>query len=233
MARDNKSDRQARRRQKQEARRLRRDSRPPSVLRQEFWNVPNMLTLGRIFIIPVFIWCAYDADPFYSAMAAVLFTVATLTDVVDGYLARKQNLVTVVGKFMDPLADKLLALAAMVMMVRLGRLAAWVAIVALSREFIVTGLRQIAATEGMVIAAGAEGKVKTTLQLVGMVCLCIHYRHVVDFIWWRGPVNFNVVGTWLVYLSLVFSVWSAGLYFRGFLQMLTQREAGQSPLQGA
>ena len=134
---------------------------------------------------------------------------AAITDVVDGWLARRMGLVTVIGKFLDPLADKLIVLAAMVMLVRLGRLPAWVAILLLSREFIVTGLRQIAASEGMVIAAGQEGKWKTALQLVGVVALLVHYQHEVDLWVWQGPVNFNAVGQVLTYLSVVFSLWSA------------------------
>jgi CDP-diacylglycerol--glycerol-3-phosphate 3-phosphatidyltransferase len=110
--------------------------------------------------------------------------------------------------------------------VRLGRLPAWVAILLLSREFVVTGLRQIAASEGMVIAAGQEGKWKTALQLVGVTALLVHYQHEVDLWVWQGPVNFNAVGQVLTYLSVIFSLWSAGVYFRGFLQMLGRRGDG-------
>src|SRR4051812_6882667 len=138
-----------------------RAGKKPSVLLQEFWNVPNMLTVARMLIIPLFVWFTYDADPWYSLMAALLFVIASVTDIIDGWLARKMNVVTVVGKFMDPLADKLIVMAALVMMVRLGRMPAWIVIVLLSREFIVTGLRQVAASEGLVIAAGQEGKWKT------------------------------------------------------------------------
>jgi CDP-diacylglycerol--glycerol-3-phosphate 3-phosphatidyltransferase len=115
----------------------------------------------------------------------------------------------------------------MVMMVRLGRLAAWVAILLLSRELIVTGLRQIAASEGMVIAAGQEGKWKTSLQLVGIMGLCVHYTHPVHMIWRTFPVNFNLMGQLLIYLSLVFSLWSAASYFRAFLARLAGRDAGE------
>src|SRR5262245_51438695 len=184
-------DREEKRRLKAEAKAKRRDdrarrkadkkarkaARQPSVLLQEFWNLPNMLTLGRIFLIPVFVWLTYDADPMYSVLAALVFTVAAITDVVDGFLARRWNMITVVGKLMDPLADKLIVMAALVMMTRLGRVPAWVVIVLLSREFIVTGLRSIAASEGMVIAAGQEGKWKTRLQLTGIIALCVHYVH--------------------------------------------------------
>ena len=195
---------------------------------QEFWNLPNMLTLGRILLIPIFVWFTYDADPLYSFFAAALFTLAAVTDVIDGYLARRWNLVTVVGKFMDPLADKLIVMAAMVMMVRLGRLAAWVVIVLLARELVVSGLRTIAAGEGMVIAAGQEGKWKTSLQLCGIISLCVHYTHPLNLFWATYPVNYNSVGQVLMYLSTVLSLWSAGLYFKGFLSMLAKRSQGRS-----
>ncbi|HUM12402.1 MAG TPA: CDP-diacylglycerol--glycerol-3-phosphate 3-phosphatidyltransferase [Myxococcaceae bacterium] len=213
-------------RRKRQRRRRGGGERRPGVLLKEFWNVPNLLTFGRILIIPLFIVLAYQANPMASLLAGALFAVAAITDVVDGWLARRMGLVTVIGKFLDPLADKLIVLAAMVMLVRLGRFPAWVAILLLSREFVVTGLRQIAASEGMVIAAGQEGKWKTALQLVGIVALLVHYRHEVDLWVWHGPVSFNAVGQVLTYLSVLFSLWSAGVYFRGFLQMLARRGDG-------
>jgi len=220
------TDRATRKRLKKEERAKRRAARKPSVLVQEFWNLPNMLTLGRILLIPLFVWYMYDADPFYSLMAGVVFAVAAITDIIDGYLARKWNLITVVGKFMDPLADKLIAMAALVMLVRLGRIAAWVVIVLLARELIVSGLRTIAASEGMVIAAGQEGKWKTSLQLVGIISLCVHYVHPLDLGYRVVPVDYNAVGQVLVYLSGAFSVWSAVVYFRAFLAMLARRGSG-------
>lgn len=220
-------ERAALRARKREERAQRRAQKRAGVLMKEFWNLPNMLTLGRIALIPLFVWFTYDADPLYSFLAAVLFTVAAVTDVVDGFLARRWNLVTVIGKFMDPLADKLIVMAALVMMVRLGRVPAWVVIVLLSREFIVTGLRQIAAGEGMVIAAGQEGKWKTSLQLVGIIALCVHYVHPLSLFGWTVAVDYNLVGKTLIYLSTAFSVWSAAVYFRGFLSMLGKRAAGE------
>lgn len=220
------AERAVRKQRKKEERARRRAAREPSILVQEFWNLPNMLTLGRIVLIPLFVWLTYEADPLDSLLAAAVFAVAAITDIVDGYLARRWNLITVVGKFMDPLADKLIAMAALVMMVRLGRIAAWVVIVLLAREFIVSGLRTIAASEGMVIAAGQEGKWKTSLQLVGIISLCVHYEHQVDMGFYAAPVNFNKVGQVLVYLSGAFSVWSAVVYFRAFLSMLARRGGG-------
>jgi CDP-diacylglycerol--glycerol-3-phosphate 3-phosphatidyltransferase len=213
------ADRQARR----EARRRAKGSRPPSVLLKEIWNLPNMMTMARIALIPVFVYFIGDGDPLASVVAGLIFTLAAVTDIVDGWLARRWNMITVVGKLLDPLADKLIVAAAMVMMVWLGRLPAWIVIVLMSREFIVTGLRQVAASEGLVIAAGQEGKWKTALQLTGLVSLCIHYTHPVYLIFATFDVNFNAVGRVLVYFSTAFSVWSAGLYFRAFLQLLASR----------
>lgn len=184
-----------------------------------------MLTLGRIGLIPVFAWFAGSPTPGSCLAAALVFTVAALTDVVDGYLARRWNMITVTGKLLDPLADKLIVAAALVMMVRLGRVEAWLVIVLLSREFIVTGLRQIAASEGMVIAAGQEGKWKTSLQLVGLVSLLVHYPYEVFLGFGVWTVTFHNVGTVLLYLSTGFSVWSAIDYFRAFLAMLAERPA--------
>jgi len=230
---DRRTDRRARRHRRREERQLRKAARNPSVLLKELNTLPNILTLGRIVIIPFFIWLTYKADPLSSFLAAVLFTVAAITDVIDGVLARRMNLVTVLGKFLDPLADKLIVMAALVMLVRLGRVPAWVVIVLLSREFLVTGLRTIAASEGMVIAAGQEGKWKTSLQLTGIIALCVHYTHPLDLIWWTVPVNYNAVGQVLLYISVFFSVWSAVGYFRAFGQMLSKSRGGTHGAEGA
>jgi len=212
---------------RKEVKKAARKSRGPSVLLQEFWNFPNMLTVGRIFIIPLFVWLLYDGDPWYSVMAASVFTIAAITDVVDGFLARRWNMITVTGKLLDPMADKLIVAAALIMMVRLGRVPAWIVIILLSREFIVNGLRQVAASEGLVIAAGQEGKWKTALQLAGIIALCIHYSHPVFLVVGWYDVNFNTVGKVLIYLSTAFSAWSAGAYFQAFLKRLGQRDQQQ------
>lgn len=199
--------------------------RTPAVLLAELGNIPNILTLLRIAIIPVFVYFVGESDPVASTYSALIFAAAAITDVVDGFLARRWHLITVIGKFLDPLADKLIVNAAMVMLAYLGRVSPFVVIALISREFIVTGLRQVAATEGMVIAAGQEGKWKTALQLTGIIALCVHYTHPVSLLGLEYPVNFNLVGQVLLYSSVAFSFWSAGVYFRGFLQMLSQRAA--------
>ncbi|MHB8419651.1 MAG: CDP-diacylglycerol--glycerol-3-phosphate 3-phosphatidyltransferase [Myxococcales bacterium] len=185
-------------------------------LRRELWNLPNVLTLGRVAIIPLFVLYTYWADPLHSFLAAIIFSTAAATDVLDGWLARRLGLVTVLGKFMDPLADKLIVMAALVMLTRLGRVASGVVILILSREFIISGLRTIAVSEGMVLSASQGGKWKTSLQIAGIVALLIHYTHRIDFVVAVQPIDFNAVGTWLLYLSLIPSIASAVGYFRAF-----------------
>lgn len=226
-------DRATKRRLKKEERQRKKASRQPSILLQEVWNVPNMLTMARILVIPLFVWLTYDADPMNSLLAAVVFTLAAITDVIDGMLARRMNLITVLGKFLDPMADKLIVMAALVMMVRLGRIWATLVIILIARELIVSGLRAIAASEGLVIAAGQEGKWKTSLQLTAIIALCVHYTHPLDLIWVTYPIDYNLVGKVLLTVSTVFSVWSAVQYFRSFFKVLGSRGGpGPAPADG-
>ncbi|MGI5864753.1 MAG: CDP-diacylglycerol--glycerol-3-phosphate 3-phosphatidyltransferase [Myxococcales bacterium] len=203
------------------------------TLKEEFLNLPNMLTIARILVIPAFILLTYWADPVSSYWSAVIFAGASITDVIDGWLARRKGLVTVVGKFLDPLADKLIVMAALVMLVRLGRVASGLVIVLLAREFIVTGLRTIAASEGMVIAAGQGGKWKTSLQLSGICCLLVHYSYDVNFLFFRLQTDFNKVGTWLLWLSVIASVASAVQYFKAFLDVMAGKEKRAAAQQQA
>jgi CDP-diacylglycerol--glycerol-3-phosphate 3-phosphatidyltransferase len=131
-------------------------------------NVPNVLTVLRILLVPVLVVALLDETPNGDLLAAIVFAVASLTDAVDGYLARSRQWVTNFGKLMDPVADKLLVIGALVALVSLDRLAAWVAMVIIAREFAVTALRMAATAEGVVVPANTFGKAKTVLQ-VGMV----------------------------------------------------------------
>lgn len=133
-------------------------------------NLPNKLTMGRILAIPVFI-VVYLLG--YNIAATVIFIAAAATDALDGHLARSRGLVTNFGKLMDPLADKLLTMAAFLCLVGTGTIASWIVIVILGREFAVTGLRQIAAADGTVMAAGMTGKIKTVLQMVAIPMLLL------------------------------------------------------------
>jgi len=191
--------------------------------RDELWSVPNLVTMARIAAIPAFLVLAYYESRLNSFLAALLYAAVAATDFLDGWLARRLDLETVIGKFLDPLADKLIAMAALVMLVHLGRVGAWVVILVLAREFAVTGLRTIAMSEGIVIAAGQEGKYKTAIQLAGIVFLLLHYRYPVDFLAFVLEVDSNRVGLALVYLSLVFSIWSAVGYFVGFLEAVYRK----------
>ena len=130
-------------------------------------NLPNTLTLLRIFLVPVVVVALLDETPNGDLIAAGVFALAALTDGLDGYIARSRGDITTFGKLMDPLADKLLVTAALVSLVSLGRLEAWIAMVIIAREFAVTGLRGVAAEQGVVIQASQLGKAKTVLQVVG------------------------------------------------------------------
>jgi CDP-diacylglycerol--glycerol-3-phosphate 3-phosphatidyltransferase len=140
-----------------------------------------------------------------------------MTDMLDGYLARKLGVVSVLGKFLDPLADKLIVMAALVWMVPMGRIPAWAVVLLLAREISVTGLRSVAASEGVVISAGQEGKTKTALQMIGIVALLLGYPFHMRYAGLdMGVVDMVHVGRMLVYLSLLFSFASAAQYVRLF-----------------
>src|SRR5512140_3893604 len=121
-------------------------------LKKELWSSPNIITLVRIAAIPVFLVFTYYESRVHSFIAALVYSVTAATDFLDGWVALRWNLVTVIGKFLDPLADKLIAMSALIMLVHLGRVAAWVVILLMAREFAVTGLRSIAMSEGIVVA---------------------------------------------------------------------------------
>jgi CDP-diacylglycerol--glycerol-3-phosphate 3-phosphatidyltransferase len=194
--------------------------------KKELWSAPNVITLVRIAAIPVFLVYTYYESRTHSFIAALVYTATAATDFLDGWLARRTNQVTVIGKFLDPLADKLIAMAALVMLVHLGRVAAWVVILVMAREFAVTGLRTIAMSEGIVIDAGKEGKYKTAVQLCGIVFLLLHYTYPIDFYFvFTMSVDANRVGTVLLYISVFFSMWSGWNYFAGFVHAVYAKDA--------
>ena len=136
-------------------------------------NLPNKLTIFRVILIPFFVvLLLFDITAYDKWIALAIFIIASLTDFLDGHIARKYNLVTNFGKFMDPLADKLLVCSAMICLVELARIPAWVVIVIIAREFIISGFRLVASDNGVVIAASYWGKFKTTFQIL-MICLMI------------------------------------------------------------
>lgn len=186
-------------------------------MKEDALNLPNLLTFGRIAVIPVVLWLLDRGTPKDCYWAAIVYSGAAITDLLDGYLARRMNVVSVLGKFMDPLADKLLVMASLVYMLPMGRIPEWAVVLLLSREISVTALRSIASSEGVVIAAGDDGKSKTALQMVGILCLILGYPYHLEL----GPLDLGIVdlvyvGRALVYVSLVFSIMSAVSYVRLF-----------------
>ena len=136
-------------------------------------NLPNKLTMLRILLIPVFMVVLYWDFPGATWVAVAIFIVASFTDLLDGKIARKYNLVTNFGKFMDPLADKLLVCSAMICLIEKGQLAAWIVIIIIAREFIISGFRLVAADNGIVIAASYWGKFKTVFQMLMVIVLIL------------------------------------------------------------
>jgi CDP-diacylglycerol--glycerol-3-phosphate 3-phosphatidyltransferase len=194
-------------------------------LREDALNLPNMLTMGRIVAIPLVIVLLDRGGPRDCFWAAILFAAAAITDFLDGYLARKRGLESVLGKFMDPLADKLIVMASLVWMVPMGRISAWVVVLLLARDLSITGLRTIAATEGLVIAAGESGKAKTALQMVGILMLMFGYPYRFDFgLFDLGVVDLVHIGRWLIYVSLVYSVASAVQYVGVFASAIDTKK---------
>ncbi len=159
-------------------------------------NLPNKLTIVRVLLIPAFVVFMLAPVPFGNLIALIIFIAASLTDTLDGYIARKYNLITDFGKFMDPLADKLLVCSAMICLVAKDQLQAWVVIVIVAREFVISGFRLVASDNGIVIAASMWGKVKTVFQMVMIIVLLLDIRN----------MFFYVLGQILVYTSLVLTV---------------------------
>ncbi|TVQ98766.1 MAG: CDP-diacylglycerol--glycerol-3-phosphate 3-phosphatidyltransferase [Deltaproteobacteria bacterium] len=195
----------------------------PQSVRADIWNLPNTLTMGRIVIIPVICLLIAAENPFAGTLAAILFGLAAFTDWLDGYIARKRNLVSLTGKFLDPLADKLLVMAVLVTMLPLDRVPSWFVAILLGRELAVNGLRALAAGEGMNMAADWGGKWKTAFQLVGLSCMMLHYEYVLHYGLFELTVRFNRVGFVLLLISMFFSLASGYSYFRGFLDHIARR----------
>jgi len=180
-------------------------------------NIPNQITLSRILLIPLIIlilslplnlgeWTLFKTTlPVTHGIAAIIFIVASGTDWLDGYYARKYHLITNLGKFLDPLADKLLVSTALILLVQLDLLAAWIVIIIISREFAVTGLRVVAASEGVVLAASPLGKIKTATQLIAITLLLLH------------NIPFQMLGIRIdlimIYIALFFTILSGYDYF--------------------
>ena len=181
---------------------------PPN---RALFNLPNSLTLFRLVCIPVVVIFLGFRGRTGSFLAALFFGAAFITDILDGYFARRRGDVTVLGKFLDPLADKILVSVTLIMLIAVNRIPAWMVMLIIAREIAVTGLRGIAVSEGIVIQASSLGKYKTVFQSVASVCLCLHYPY------WG--IDFHTAGMVLLWIALVLTLWSAWAYFKGFYRV--------------
>lgn len=168
-------------------------------------NLPNALTIIRIILVPVFMIVLLVKIPYGQLFAAAIFIIAASTDGLDGYIARKRKQITNFGKIMDPLADKLLVSAALISLVQLGKIAGWVAVIIIGREFAVTGLRSVAAAEGIVISASKLGKYKTVFQIIAIVAILVN-ELIISLI--GLPL-----GQYFVYIAVFFTIYSGLDYF--------------------
>jgi CDP-diacylglycerol---glycerol-3-phosphate 3-phosphatidyltransferase len=194
------------------------------TLREDAVNLPNLLTMGRVLAIPLVLWLMVQQTREGNFWATMVYSAAAVTDFIDGYLARKMGLTSVLGNFLDPLADKLIVLATLVLMVELGHVPAWAVIIIAGRELSITALRTIAISEGVVIAASRGGKDKTAVQMAALVALILHDTYVLDFGFYEAAVDLNAVGLGLLYLSVFFAITSAGEYIGLFIDAVEAKE---------
>jgi len=168
-------------------------------------NLANKLTVLRMILVPIFLICAMINTATANVIALVIFIIASATDKLDGYIARSRNQITNFGKFMDPLADKLLVTCALVLLVEKGIIAAWVVVIIISREFIVSGLRTLAASQGVVIAASNWGKLKTVIQMIAIIMGLLSLVY--------NPSWINVATQVAIYLAAIITIISGVDYF--------------------
>ncbi len=173
---------------------------------------PNFLTLFRILTVPAVVILMISPNRLFTILAAALFSAAAITDYLDGYFARRRGLVTLLGKVMDPVADKLLVSSAFIMLTAQGWIPAWMVCIIIGRELAVTGLRNIIAGKGEDISASWLGKYKTGFQIAAAIPLLIHYRYF--------EIDFHAIGYFFLLAALVFTVWSGVDYFIRFRKLL-------------
>jgi CDP-diacylglycerol--glycerol-3-phosphate 3-phosphatidyltransferase len=178
-------------------------------------NLPNWLTAFRILCIPIVVIFLWYPGRLSSFLAAFFIGMAFITDILDGYYARKYESVTALGKLLDPLADKILVLISMIMLIPPNRIPILIVIVIIARELAVTGLRSIAVTEGIVIQASRLGKYKTIFQAIAVLGLALHYEYF--------NVDFHIIGMVFLWIALVLTIWSGWEYFRQFSRIFYEK----------
>ena len=177
---------------------------------EKLWNLANRLTLARIVVIPLIVVLLFFPGKVPSFFAALLYLLAALTDIVDGYLARRMKIVTRLGRFLDPLADKLLLTSALIMLIGLNRAPTWMVTIIIGREIAVTGLRGIAVTENIIISASRLGKYKALAQSIATNLLILHYDYL--------SLPIEKLGMIFLWIALVMTVWSGVDYFVRFFK---------------
>lgn len=183
-------------------------------------NTANKITLARIAMVPVFIVLLYYDRYWTNIIATVIYTFTALTDLLDGHIARKHNMVTDLGKILDPVADKILVTAALVMLVEMGRLEAVVVIILIGRDLLIGALRNLAASKGTVIAAGRGGKIKTVFQMIG-----------VGMIIWKNELlglDVLLIGKVIVYASVILSLHSGWVYYKNYDESEEQADTAEN-----
>lgn len=193
-------------------------------LRTGLLNLPNLLTLGRIAAVPAVVVLLLSGSREAGFWAAAIFSAAAVTDWLDGWLARRWQIVTVLGKFLDPLADKLIVMAALIMLIPLGRVPAWAVFIILAREMVVTGLRSIASSEGIVIAASDLGKYKTIFQMVAIIGLLLHYNYywLFGLRWELFHVSMHNAGIFFFWVAFAMTIWSGADYLYKFFKVIAR-----------
>ena len=186
-----------------------------ATLRRELTNVPNLVTMSRVVLIPFVLLLIDNFSPLRSFIASLLYLISAAGDGLDGYLARKRGEVSTLGKFLDPLADKLTVTAVLVYMVALSRVHPAVVVVIIARDLAVNGLRSVASAQGLVISASDSGKIKTALQLVAVMMLLIYFRYPV--LGTGRTIDYQVAGQNVLYVSTAVSLFSMVQYMRSFL----------------
>ena len=175
------------------------------ISRHETLNLPNTITLIRISAVPFLFFLLSDPGEFWSLILASLFVLVSITDFLDGYLARKYQMITTMGKFLDPIADKIIVNSAMILMIPISRIPAWIVAVTIIRDLIVDVIRSIASSEGIYIQASILGKQKTVTQIIAVTALMIHYP--------LFGLNAHAVGMVILYIALFLTVYSGIDYF--------------------
>ena len=180
------------------------------------FNLPNTLTFFRVACVPLLMILLLFPHKATSFVAALVFGLASISDLLDGFLARRRQMVTTFGVFLDPLADKLIVSAALIMLIPLGRVPAWMVVVIVGRELAITGLRSVAVSEGKVISASELGKKKMVFQIVAVLGLLLHYDYF--------GVDCHAVGMFFMWLAVIVTLWSGFSYFRSFWHVLEEDE---------